>query len=71
MIGKIIAIAIFGLMLIVITGVDATKYYQDFIILRDKAQPVADNFIQQVLTDASRYDLKSKIYQLTEQRLAL
>ena len=71
MIGKIIAIAIFGLMLIAITGVDATKYYQDFIILRDKAQPVADNFIQQVLTDASHYDLKSKIYQLTEQRLAL
>ena len=71
MIGKIITIAIFGLMLIAITGVDATKYYQDFIIIRDKAQPVADNFIQQVLTDASHYNLKSKIYQLTGQRLVL
>ena len=71
MIGKLVAVAIFGLILIAITGVDATKYYQDFIILRDKAQPVADNFIQQVLIDASHYDLKSKIYPLIEQRLVL
>jgi hypothetical protein len=67
MIGKIIAIAIFGLVLIAITGVDATKYYQDFIILRDKAQPVADNFIQKILSDASHYDIKSKIFQVIGQ----
>ena len=70
MIGKIIAIAILGLVLIAYTGVDASKYYQDFIIFRDKAQPMADNLIHKVLADTSHYDLKSKIYQLTGQRLA-
>lgn len=49
MIGKLVTVAIFGLILIASTGVDTTKYYQDFIILRDKAQPVADNFINKVL----------------------
>jgi len=70
MIGKIIAITIFGLVLIAYTGVDASKYYQDLIIFRDKAQPVTDNLIHEVLTDTSHYDLKSQIYQLTGQRLA-
>jgi hypothetical protein len=69
MIGKIIVIAILGLALIAYTGVDVGKYYQDFVIIRDKAQPVADNFIQQVLTDASHFDLKAKIDQLSTQKL--
>lgn len=67
MIGKIIAVAIFGLMLIAITGVNATQYYQDFIILRDKAQPVADNFINKVLTDASHFNLRNEIFQIIGQ----
>jgi len=34
---------ILGLALIAYNGVDVSKYYQDFVIIRDKAQPVADN----------------------------
>ncbi|MFZ0184760.1 MAG: hypothetical protein WBV92_01970 [Nitrosotalea sp.] len=65
MIGKIIVIAILGLAFIAYTGVNASQYYQDFIMIRDKAQPMADNLIEKVLGDASHYDLKSKIDQLT------
>lgn len=67
MIGKLVAVAIFGLILIAIAGVDATKYYQDFIILRDKAQPVADNFIQKILTDANHFNLRNEIFQIIGQ----
>jgi hypothetical protein len=65
MMGKIIVIAILGLALIAYTGIDASKYYQDFVMIRDKTQPVADNLIQKLLTDASHFDLKDKINQLT------
>lgn len=70
MIGKIIVIAILGLALIAYTGIDVSKYYQDFVIIRDKTQPVTDNLIQKVLVDASHFDLKDKINQLSGQKPA-
>ncbi|MGB9124924.1 MAG: hypothetical protein WA833_03430 [Nitrosotalea sp.] len=59
MIGKIVAIALFTLAFIAYTGINASHYYQDFVIIRDKAQPVVDNMIEKVLQEASNYDLKS------------
>lgn len=67
MIGKLVAVAICGLILIAITGVDAPKYYRDFIILRDKTQPVADNFINKVIEDANHFNLRSEIFQIIGQ----
>jgi len=64
MIGKLIAIALFGLAFIAYTGVNASHYYQDFVIIRDKAQPVVDNMVEKVLQEASNYDLKSATGQL-------
>lgn len=63
-IGKIIAIVLFGLVFIAYTGVNATQYYQDFVIIRDKAQPVVDTMIEKILQEASNYDLKSVTGQL-------
>jgi len=64
MMGKIIAIALFGLAFIAYTGVNASQYYQDFVIIRDKAQPVVDNMVEKVLQEASNYDLNSATGQL-------
>ena len=69
MIGKIIALVVFSLVLIAFTGVNATQYYQDFVLIRNVAQPVADNVVEKVLTDTSHYDLKSKSTQLTGGKL--
>jgi hypothetical protein len=65
MLGKIIVISLIGLAFIAYTGINATQYYQDFVMIRDKAQPMADNLIEKVLGEASHYDLKSTIVQLT------
>ena len=65
MIGKIIAIALFTLAFVAYTGINASHYYQDFVIIRDKAQPVMDNMIEKVLQEASNYDLKSATGQLS------
>lgn len=65
MIGKIITITLFSLVFIAYTGVNASQYYQDFVIIRDKAQPVVDDMIEKVLQEASNYDLKSTNGQLT------
>ena len=54
MIGKIIAITIFALILVAYTGVNASQYYQDVIMVRDKAQPVADNLVEKVLTEVAK-----------------
>ena len=65
MIGKIVAIALFTLAFVAYTGINASHYYQDFVIIRDKAQPVVDNMIEKVLQEASNYDLKSATGQLS------
>lgn len=68
MIGKIIAVAIFGLVLIAITGVDATKYYQDFIMLKNNTQSVVDNSGNKIMVvNASNFNLRNEIFQIIGQ----
>lgn len=60
MIGKIIAITIFALILIAYTGVNASPYYQELVTVRNKAQPVADNLVENVLTEVAKLGGKMK-----------
>ena len=67
MIGKIIAVAIFGLMLIAVTGDNVTKYYQDLAVSKNKVQPLADNFINKPMINASHFNLRNEIFQILGQ----